>query len=108
MQKFRLLIISISVGLMSITAIETRSQTPTSLASMAQEYSVSPDVISKFRDSGLSTDDMKKALEMSREVADKGMLNTDEAAEQILKLKQDGAEWTNIANDFDISVPASN
>ena len=88
-----------------ITISEVNAQAATNIAKLAKDFSVSPKLLKKFNKGGLSGVDLGNGLKIAKEVSNVKNLEINDAAEQVLGLKQDGKDWTEITKQFGVELP---
>lgn len=75
------------------------------ITALAKQFSVSPDMLQKFSEMGLSHVDLGNGLQLAKSIVGKGDLNISDAAEKVFSLKGEGKDWMQIAKDFDVELP---
>lgn len=98
---FLVLVLVIS-GVMTLDA---NAQAASTVAKLAKDFKVSPKLLTKFSKAGLSGVDLGNGLKIAKDVADVKSLQMNDAAEQVLNLKQGGKDWSDIAQEFGIELP---
>ena len=108
MIRFKALLLAAVVALSGLAAVHSTAQAAgggVALKALANQFSVSPDMLQKFSKMGLSNVDLSNGLQLAKSIVGKGELNIAEAAEQVLSLKGEGQDWAQIAKDFGVDLP---
>ena len=107
MIRFKYLLVAAVLAVSGTVAVHAPVQASggVALKAMAKQFSVSPDLLTKFSKMGLSNVDLSNGLQLAKSIVDKGDLKIGEAAEKVLSLKGDGKDWAQIAKDFDVELP---
>ena len=105
MFRAKYLILVLVLALPSLVTLEVDAQAAPAVAKLAKDFNVSPNLLAKFSKAGLSRADLGDGLKIAKEVANVKNLKMDDAAEQVLGLKQRGQEWPAIAKEFGVELP---
>jgi hypothetical protein len=105
MIKFKHMVLALALALAGAMSLEVSAQVGPSVAKLAKEFSVSPKLLTKFSKAGLNAKDLRNGLKIAEDVSKVKNLNFDDAAEQVLKLKEGGKDWPDISRDFGIELP---
>ena len=84
---------------------EVNAQSSAAVAKLAKDFNVSPKLLTQFRKAGLSRVDLGNGLKIAKQVSGAKNLKMNDAATQVLSLKQGGKGWADIAKEFDIDLP---
>jgi len=104
----RIITLTLSALIVSaLSLVETQAKPSPSapIEQLAKKFGVSPELLSEFKDKGLDMDDLENGMKVAKEVVKKGDLKIEDATEKVLTLRDEGKEWTDIAKEFDVSVP---
>lgn len=101
--KYLFLVIALVVS--GVTTLDVDAQAAPTLAKLAKDFKVSPKLLTKFSKAGLSGADLGNGLKVAKEVANVKSLDMNDAAEQVLNLKQGGKGWPDIAKEFEVDLP---
>lgn len=108
MVRFKYLVMACALVVSGLMAVHTPAQAAggaVALKALAQQFSVSPDLLQKFSKMGLSNVDLSNGLQLAKSVVAKGDLGIGDAAEKVLSLKGEGQDWAEIAKGFDVELP---
>ena len=108
MVSFRRVVMAFALVISGFVAVHAPAQasgTEAALSALANQFSVSPDLLGKFSKMGLSNVDLGQGLQLAKSIVGKGQLSMGDAAEKVLSLKGEGKDWMQIAKDFDVELP---
>ena len=105
MKLIKIIIFSTLLAFSNAMFLEVQAQGKPNIAKLAKDFSVSPKLLQKFRKAGMKVSDIGEGLKIAKDVSKIKNLDINDAAEQILGLKQDGKEWTDITKEFGVELP---
>ena len=105
MKRLSFLILALALVISILPAQDAFAQSAPSIAKLAKESNVSPNILTKFRKGGLTDADLSNGLKLAKEANASTGMKMDEAAEKILNLRKEGKAWPDIASDLEVKLP---